>query len=181
MQYCIVLSLLWLLTCLLLSPSSIFVILLPDVRCVLSFSMHPVFKWCSYFIVLISFLVLLVIDNCTVIVLVTVQYNAYFLVSLQVTLVLFLLFVTLLAVLSTANVKSWRCHSWLFIFEVYCHSNTIQRDLQSHYVLYSMFSHLFWVIVGQVYSRQCIFDCRSLQFDFLVKICNCFQTIPVES
>ena len=44
--------------------------------------------------------------QCTVIVLVTVQYTVYFLVSLQVTLLLFLLFVTLLVVLSPANVKS---------------------------------------------------------------------------
>jgi len=46
------------------------------------------------------------IRQCTVIVLLTVQYTVYFLVSLQVTLLLFLLFVTLLVLLSPANVKS---------------------------------------------------------------------------
>jgi len=39
---------------------------------------------------------------------------------------------------------------------------TVQRDLQSRYVLYSMFNNSFWVIVGEECSKLCIFDCRSL-------------------
>jgi len=39
---------------------------------------------------------------------------------------------------------------------------TVQRDLQSRYVLYSMFNNSFWVIVDEKCSKRCIFDCRSL-------------------